>query len=31
MVAGGYRALVDGFDWSPLQRGCAAAIEGIAR
>jgi hypothetical protein len=31
MVARGYRALVVGFDWSPLQRGCAAAIEGIAR
>src|SRR3712207_3666691 len=31
MVARGYRALVVGFDWSLLQRGCAAAIEGIAR
>jgi 4-hydroxy-2-oxoheptanedioate aldolase len=31
MVARGYRALVVGFDWSLLQRGCAAAIEGIVR
>ena len=31
MVARGYRALVVGFDWSLLQRGCAAAIEGLAR
>ena len=31
MVARGYRALVVGFDWSLLQRGCAAAIEGILR
>ena len=31
LVARGYRALVVGFDWSLLQRGCAAAIEGIAR
>ncbi len=33
MVARGYRALVVvvGFDWSLLQRGCAAAIEGVAR
>ena len=31
MVARGYRALVVGFDWSLLQGGCAAAIEGVAR
>jgi 4-hydroxy-2-oxoheptanedioate aldolase len=31
MVARGYRALVVGFDWSLLQRGCAAAVEGITR
>ena len=31
MAARGYRALVVGFDWSLLQRGCAAAIEGISR
>ncbi len=31
MAARGYRALVVGFDWSLLQRGCAAAIEGVAR
>jgi 4-hydroxy-2-oxoheptanedioate aldolase len=31
MVARGYRALVVGFDWSLLQKGCAVAIEGIAR
>jgi hypothetical protein len=30
-VARGYRALVVGFDWSLLQRGCAVAIEGITR
>ena len=29
MIARGYRALVVGFDWSLLQRGIAAAIEGI--
>jgi hypothetical protein len=31
MVARGYRALVVGFDWSLLQRGCAAAVEGMSR
>lgn len=31
MVGRGYRALVVGFDWSLLQRGCAAAIEGVVR
>ena len=31
MVARGYRALVVGFDWSLLQRGCAAAIECVSR
>jgi 4-hydroxy-2-oxoheptanedioate aldolase len=31
MAARGYRALAVGFDWSLLQRGCAAAIEGITR
>lgn len=31
MIARGYRALMVGFDWSLLQRGCAAAIEGISR
>ena len=30
MVARGYRALVVG-DWSLLQRGCAAAVEGVSR
>lgn len=31
MIARGYRALVVGFDWSLLQRGTAAAIDGIGR
>jgi 4-hydroxy-2-oxoheptanedioate aldolase len=31
MIARGYRALVVGFDWSLLQRGIEAAIEGIKR
>ncbi len=31
MIERGYRALVVGFDWSLLQRGIAAATEGIAR
>jgi 4-hydroxy-2-oxoheptanedioate aldolase len=31
MIARGYRALVVGFDWSLLQRGCAAATAGISR
>jgi 4-hydroxy-2-oxoheptanedioate aldolase len=31
MIARGYRALVVGFDWPLLQRGCAAAIEGFVR
>ena len=31
MAERGYRALVVGFDWSLLQRGCAAAIEGISQ
>jgi 4-hydroxy-2-oxoheptanedioate aldolase len=31
MIARGYRALVVGFDWSLLQRGCASAIGGVAR
>lgn len=31
MIARGYRALVLGFDWSLLQRGIAAAIEGVRR
>ena len=29
MVARGYRALVVGFDWSLLQRGVAAALDGV--
>ncbi len=31
MIARGYRALVVGFDWSLLQRGAAAAINGVNR
>ncbi len=31
MAVRGYRALVVGFDRSLLQRGCAAAVEGITR
>jgi|SRR5579872_4748510 len=31
MIARGYRALGVGFDWSLLQRGLAAAIEGVRR
>src|SRR5258708_36713411 len=31
MIARGYRDLVVGFDWSLLQRGITAAIEGVTR
>ena len=31
MIARGYRALVVGFDWSLLQRGVAAAVNGVNR
>jgi 4-hydroxy-2-oxoheptanedioate aldolase len=31
MIARGYRALVVGLDWSLLQRGIAAAVEGVKR
>jgi len=31
MIARGYRALIVGFDWSLLQRGTAAAINGVNR
>jgi 2-keto-3-deoxy-L-rhamnonate aldolase RhmA len=31
MITRGYRALVVGFDWSLLQRGVAAAVNGVSR
>ena len=31
MIARGYRALVVGFDWSLLQRGIVAALDGVSR